>query len=107
MNQLTPRQQDMLSGGRAAFAAAARARRLRRAASTVTAIALAGAVVAVASLRLAGAPDHGLPAHVELIDGDAQLIHELELASACERIERTDGRLHVLDAGCLAIGPAR
>ena len=107
MNQLTPRQQQVLSGGRAAFVAAVRARRLRRTVSAAMAVALAGAVVAFASVQLVGDRPDMLPAYVEIIDGDPQLIRELELAGACERIERTDGRLRVLDAGCLALGPAR
>jgi hypothetical protein len=50
-------------------------------------------------------PAPTLPAYVELIRGDAELLGELQLASACERIERTDGQLRVLE--CVAFAPRR
>jgi hypothetical protein len=38
-----------------------------------------------------------LPAYVELIEDDRALAEELSFAYACERFERNDGRLIVLE----------
>jgi hypothetical protein len=40
---------------------------------------------------------HGLPAYVEIIGDDLQLAAELEMANACERVARADGRLCVVE----------
>ena len=47
--------------------------------------------------RLTTATPSGLPAYVEIIRDDQQLAAELELADACERVNRTDGRLVVVE----------
>lgn len=97
MNSLTDRQQDMLSRGLAAFDVAAGRRRVRRRlvrGAAVAALALAGGLM-FTLLRDAGA--RSLPAYVEIIRGDGQLTAELELANACERISRSDGRLVVVE----------
>jgi hypothetical protein len=44
-----------------------------------------------------GADARSLPKYVEIIRGDVQLTAELELANACERISRSDGRLVVVE----------
>lgn len=38
-----------------------------------------------------------LPAYVQILDEDEQLVAELELANACERIGRSAGRLFVIE----------
>ncbi|NBX24750.1 MAG: hypothetical protein EBQ99_01645 [Planctomycetes bacterium] len=39
----------------------------------------------------------GLPEYVQIITDDPQLAAELALANACERFERTEGRLVVVE----------
>lgn len=97
MNSLTDRQQDMLNRGLAAFEVAAGRRRARRRlarSAAVAALALAGGL---AFALLSDAGSRSLPAYVEIIRGDGQLTAELELANACERIGRSDGRLVVVE----------
>jgi hypothetical protein len=105
MNQLTNRQQQALAAGLSAFTAAAHHRRARRviARGAAVAVLLVAAVLAIG--RLASPQPPRLPAYVEVIEGDHQLMGELQLASACERIERTDGRLRVVE--CVAMIPTR
>lgn len=103
MNELTERRQQVLSRGLAAFdAAVARRSRVRRAAR----LAVAVAVLLAAGLAVTWAVRPArpvLPAYVELITDDPQLASELALAHACERFERTQGRLVVVE--CAAHGP--
>ncbi|MBI1302937.1 MAG: hypothetical protein GC172_04010 [Phycisphaera sp.] len=97
MNTLDDTRKKTLALGLAAFDAAARRRRLIRRATQGAAVAvlvLACAAVAGRALR-SEAPR--LPAYVELIPNDAQLTGELELANACERIDRNDGLLLVIE----------
>ena len=46
--------------------------------------------------------NEGLPAYVEIIRDDLQLATELELANACERVARADGRLRIVE--CIDTG---
>lgn len=102
MNELTDRQRQILASGLSAFTTAARTRRMRRSVGrgvALTAIAVLAGVAVNTWLRPT-AP--GLPAYVEIIEGDLQLMDELQLASACERIERSGGRLHVVECASMA-----
>ena len=97
MNTLNDSQQKTLALGLAAFDAAARRRRaIRRATRGAVAAALVIACVVVAG-RVPPLESARLPDYVELIANDAQLTGELELANACERIDRHDGRLLVIE----------
>jgi hypothetical protein len=53
--------------------------------------------IAAAMLLAPTARIAALPAYVELIEDDRALAEELSLAYACERFERNDGRLVVLE----------
>jgi hypothetical protein len=97
MNDLTPRQQDTLARGLAAFDAASRLRRFRRGALRGAALAASLALAVFLADRLSGSSAQGLPACVEIIASDLQLASELEMANACERVNRTDGRLCVVE----------
>ena len=97
MNSLTNRQQDMLSRGLAAFEVAAGRRRVRRRLMRGAAAAVLALAGGVAFALLGHAGSRSLPAYVEIIRGDVQLTAELELANACERISRSDGRLVVVE----------
>jgi len=97
MNTLTDRQQTILARGLSAFDQASRRRRARR--RVAQGVAFASLLVACALLAdraIAPAPA-GLPSYVELVRDDRQLAAELELANACERFSRTDGRLVVVE----------
>lgn len=97
MNTLTDRQQHMLARGLAAFETASAKRRARRRimrGASAAAIALAAGAVMFLTTR---AGPSGLPPYVEIISGDVQLTAELELANACERINRAEGRLVVVE----------
>ncbi len=98
-------QRQMLDRGLAEFDRAVRGRRRRRTAATTAALVLLVVSAAAIAFRatsgprpaehvLAGRP---LPAYVELITDDRQLTVELELASACERIGRREGRIYVVE----------
>lgn len=105
MNQLTDRQQAMLDRGLSAFSRASRLRRARRTAVGAC-VALALGVIGVLATRNAWrSPAVELPAYVEFIESDLQLMGELQLARACEQIERTDGRIRVQE--CVALVPPR
>ena len=97
MNTLTESQQKALSQGLVAFDAAAPRRRAVRRLTRGT---VAGALV-VACVVLAGrairTPLDPLPAYLEIIAEDSDLAGELEVANACERIDREDGRLLVIE----------
>jgi hypothetical protein len=97
MNPLTNRQQDMLAQGLAAFDAAAGHRRARRRLVRGAAAACLALGAGVAIVLMRGADARSLPKYVEIIRGDVQLTAELELANACERISRSDGRLVVVE----------
>lgn len=105
MNKLTDRQRQTLAAGLSAFAGAARRRRIRRDASRALAAAAVIAIVAMAVDRTLPSRKPQFPAYVRIIEDDRQLQGELQLASACERIERTDGRLQVVE--CVAMAPRR
>jgi hypothetical protein len=105
MNLLTTRQQEMLSRGLAAFDQTTRRRRKQRLVVRCAAAACVAVAAVFAVGRALRVPAPTLPAYVELIRGDAELVGELQLASACERIERTDGQLRVLE--CVAFAPRR
>lgn len=102
MNDLTPRQRQTLDRGLATLRASSRARRSRR--RTFVASALASSLIltglAVGWLRRTDAA--GLPAYVEIITDDRHLAAELEMANACERVSRDEGRLLVVE--CTAPG---
>lgn len=97
MNSLTNRQQDTLARGLAAFEVAAGRRRARRRLARGAAVAVLALAGGIAFALLGDAGSRSLPAYVEIIRGDAQLTAELELANACERISRSDGRLVVVE----------
>lgn len=66
----------------------------------VVLLALAALLVAVAGLvlqRLVRPAPSPLPPYVEILVDDRQLVAELELANACERIGRVEGRLVVVE----------
>ncbi len=46
-----------------------------------------------------------LPAYVQILTSDAQVAAELELANACERIERTKGRVVVVECALPPLVP--
>ena len=97
MNTLTDRQRHMLARGLSAFDSASRHRRIRRRVYRYGSIAAVVAVCAVLAQRAAHPGPSGLPVYVELVRDDAQLAAELELANACERFSRTDGRLVIVE----------
>lgn len=97
MNSLTSRQQDTLARGLAAFEVAAGRRRARRRLARGAAVAVLALAGGIAFALLGDAGLRALPAYVEIIRGDVQLTAELELANACERIGRSDGRLVVVE----------
>ena len=105
MTDLTPRQQDMLARGLAAFDGAARARRTRRKVRGAGLLAAALAIAVLAADRRMHPVATGLPAYVEIIGDDLQLAAVLAAANACERIGRTDGRLCVVE--CVPVGDPR
>jgi uncharacterized membrane protein affecting hemolysin expression len=103
MNDLTDHQLQTLARGLAEFEHAHRRRR-RRSVGAVASLAVAAAAAVAAAMLMVRAPDrHALPAYVEIIADDRVLTEELALASACERVERSAGRLVVLE--CTAPGP--
>ena len=97
MNTLTDRQQEALAHGLAAFDLASRRRRIRRRVYRHGSIAAVVAVCAVLAHRATLPAPAGLPSYVELVRDDAQLAAELDLANACERFNRADGRLVVVE----------
>lgn len=97
MNTLTDRQQATLARGLSAFDESTRRRRTRRRALQGTLAVLALGGVGLVLHRLNDAPSTALPAYVEIITDDRQLAAELELADACERVNRNEGRLVVVE----------
>jgi tellurite resistance protein len=97
MNTLTDRQQETLARGLSAFDSASRRRRNRRRVYRYGSVTAVVAVCAVLAHRASQPTPAGLPGYVELVRDDAQLSAELELANACERFSRTDGRLVVVE----------
>jgi len=105
MNDLTDRQRQVLERGLSEFDAATRRRRTRAwAGRSLAAVALVAACTAVA-LRAFAPAAPGLPGYVEVISGDLELSSELALAKACERVDRADGRLVVVE--CAFPAPPR
>lgn len=86
-----------------------RVARRRRARGAVAGLGGMAAILLVAALAVVpggrtAAPPPGpvlvqlaLPSYVEILDHDEQLVAELELADACERIGRSAGRLFVIE----------
>ena len=66
----------------------------------------AGAAAAIAFAMYAASQPHTtrLPAYVRMITSDAQVAAELELANACERIERAKGRMVVVECALPPLG---
>jgi hypothetical protein len=96
MHELSDLRKLALERGLEAFDAAQRARRKRRTAARALVVMLAlGAGIAVS--RAFRAPAARLPEYVQVITEDAQLAAELSLANACERFERSEGRLVVVE----------
>jgi hypothetical protein len=96
MRELNDLQKRALERGLEAFDAAQRARRNRRAVTRVLMVALTlGAGITIS--RGFRAPARRLPDYVQVISEDSQLAAELSLANACERFERTEGRLVVVE----------
>jgi hypothetical protein len=96
MRELSDPQKSVLERGLEAFDAAQRARRKRRTAARALVVMLAlGAGIAIS--RGLRAPAARLPEYVQVISEDSQLAAELSLANACERFERTEGRLVVVE----------
>ena len=96
MHELNDLRKLALKRGLEAFDAAQRARRKRRTAARALVVILAlGAGIAISrGLRV---PATALPHYVQVISEDSQLAAELSLANACERFERTEGRLVVVE----------
>ncbi len=96
-----------LERGLAEFDRAVSTRRTRRRFARAGAAVIAIVAVVFAATRLAAPPatsreapilaSRPLPAYVQVINDDAQLSLELELASACERIGRVGGRIYVAE----------
>jgi hypothetical protein len=97
MNTLNDSQLKTLSLGLASFDAAARRRRAIRRATQGTAAAALVVACAVVAGRVLRSEASRLPDYVEIVANDAQLTGELELANACERFDRNDGRLLVIE----------
>lgn len=102
MTDITPRQLDTLARGLAAFDGAAGARRSRRAVIRASLLFAGIAVAVIAADGMLNPTARGLPAYVEIIGDDLQLAAELEMANACERVARADGRLRVVE--CIVTG---
>jgi hypothetical protein len=90
------RRRRVLEQGLQAFDAAQRARRNRRVAARALMVMLVvGAGIMISrGLRV---PAAHLPQYVQVISEDSQLAAELSLANACERFERSEGRLVVVE----------
>jgi hypothetical protein len=97
MNDLTEHQTQTLARGLEEFDRAHRRRRFIRAGATLVVAVVVVAGIAAAMLLVPAARIAALPAYVELIEDDRALAEELSLAYACERFERNDGRLIVLE----------
>jgi len=97
MNTLTDRQQATLARGLSAFDESTRQRRSRRRALRGTLALLVVGGSGFMLHQLTTVTPSGLPAYVEIIRDDQQLAAELELADACERVNRSDGRLVVVE----------
>jgi hypothetical protein len=105
MNDLTDRRREVLERGLAEFDAATRRRRTRAwAGRSLAAIAVVAACTVVV-LRTVAPAVPALPRYVEVISGDLELSSELALAKACERVDRADGRLVVVE--CAFPAPPR
>lgn len=97
MNTLNDRQRATLERGLAAFDAASRRRRVRRyVVRTTSAAVLVVTCAWIARMTTMREPSR-LPGYVELVRDDRQLAAELEFANACERVNRTGGRLIVVE----------
>jgi hypothetical protein len=97
MNDLTEHQTQTLARGLEEFDRAHRRRRFIRAGAPLVVAVAVVAGIAAAMLLAPTARIAALPAYVELIEDDRALAEELSLAYACERFERNDGRLIVLE----------
>ena len=97
MNDLTEHQTQTLARGLEEFERAHRRRRFIRAGAPLVVAVAVVAGIAAAMLLVPAARIAALPAYVELIEDDRALAEELSLAYACERFERNDGRLIVLE----------
>lgn len=97
MNDLNERQTQTLARGLEEFERAHRRRRFIRAGAPLVVAVAVVAGIAAAMLLAPAARIAALPAYVELIEDDRALAEELSLAYACERFERNDGRLIVLE----------
>jgi hypothetical protein len=97
MNTLNDRQRATLERGLAAFDAASRHRRVRRYVVRTTAAAVLVVACAWAARVATVSEPSRLPGYVELVRDDRQLAAELEFANACERVNRTGGRLVVVE----------
>ena len=97
MNDLAEHQTQTLARGLEEFERAHRRRRFIRAGAPLVVAVAVVAGIAAAMLLAPTARIAALPAYVELIEDDRALAEELSLAYACERFERNDGRLIVLE----------
>lgn len=105
------RRSRILERGLAAFEARNHARRTLRIALGSGAGAALVAIAAILAIRFATnetrsstndspqqiAEGRALPSYVELIHDDPTLVAELELARACERIDRRGGQVYVVE----------
>ena len=103
-NDENERRNEILARGLAAFDEAARRRRARRGAARVALAALVIGTAGLVVLRATRPAASTLPPYVEILVDDRQLVAELELANACERIGRIEGRLVVVE--CAVPHPA-
>ena len=97
MRELSDLRRQVLQRGLREFDQALRARRFRRRAMLVCAAALLAGAGSLLITQGASAPGTRLPQYVQIITDDPQLAAELALANACERFERADGRLVVVE----------
>lgn len=105
MNPLTPRQQQALACGLSAFDQACLDRGRRRRAWRAGGVVAMLVGVTVALYTAGRQQTTPLPAYVRIMTSDAQVAAELELANACERIERAKGRVVVVECALPPLVP--
>lgn len=104
---LPTNQRAVLERGLAEFDRTVRRRHTRRRVVRIALSSVAVVTIALIAMRFAAPPrgprgpvqivGRSLPSYVEVIRDDDHLTAELELASACERIGRSAGRIYVVE----------
>jgi hypothetical protein len=101
-------RQEILARGLQEFDRSVSKRRTRRCIAGAAVAILLTIVVGMSALALRGGPNAApreiaatnhrpLPIYVQIIHDDDHLIAELELAQACERIDRKNDRVYVVE----------